>query len=270
MKKRKNKIVLKSEFQIEALRASNLMVGKTHEQIALAIVPGVKTIDLDKIAREYILDSGAIPSFLNYRGFPNTLCISVNDVVVHGIPSNYEIKEGDIVSVDCGVYLNGYHGDSAYTYAVGKVENDVWNLMKATKDSLFKAIGEATIKNRIGNIGFVIEKYVKNKGYSVVREMTGHGVGDNLHEPPTVPNYGKRGRGPKIQNGLTIAIEPMINLGKRNIFIEEDGWTVRTADGKPSAHYEHSIAIRNGKADILSTFEFIEEAIKRNNYISSP
>lgn len=264
------RIFLKKSEEIEKLRASNLMVGKAHEQVALRIKPGVKTSELDEIAKQFILDNGATPSFLNYHGFPNTLCISVNDVVVHGIPSDYELKEGDIISVDCGVYLDGYHGDSAFTYAVGEVKKETWELMKATRESLYEGINAAINGNRIGDIGFAIEDYVKKRGYTVVREMTGHGVGRNLHEAPTVPNYGKRGRGKRINNGLTIAIEPMINLGKQSIYIEDDGWTVRTSDGKPSAHYEHSIAIVDGKADILSTFEYIENAIKQNDYISSP
>ncbi len=265
------KIIYKTDQQIESIRESNLMVAKAHEQVAMAMKPGVKTIDLDKIAKEYIQDNGGIPSFLDYHGFPNTLCISVNDVVVHGIPSDYEIKEGDIVSVDCGVELNGFHGDSAFTYAIGKVEQETWNLMKATRESLYKAIEVAIHGNRLGDIGFAVENHVKQRGYTVVRRMTGHGVGLELHESPTVNNYGKRGRGKKLRNGLTIAIEPMINMGVEDIYIDsDDGWTARTTDGKPSAHYELSIAVKNGKADILSTFKYIEEAIKKNDYISSP
>jgi len=265
------RILYKTDQQIEGIRASNHMVGKAHEQVAMALKPGVKTIALDKIAREYILDNGGIPSFLNYHGFPNTLCISVNDVVVHGIPSNYQIKEGDIVSVDCGVELDGYHGDSAFTYAVGSVTEEVWDLMKATRESLNKAIEVAIHGNRLGDIGFAVENHVKQRGYSVVREMTGHGVGLQLHEAPTVLNYGKKGRGKMLKNGLTIAIEPMVNLGGNEIYIDsDDGWTARTLDGKHSAHYELSIAVRNGKADVLSTFKYIEEAIAKNDYISSP
>jgi len=265
------RILYKTDQQIEGIRASNIMLGKAHGEVAKFLKPGVKTLDLDKIAREYILDSGGIPSFLNYSGFPNTLCVSVNDVVVHGIPSDYQIKDGDIVSVDCGVELDGYHGDSAFTYAVGNVGQDVWGLMKATRESLNNAIKVAIHGNRLGDIGFAVESHVKQRGYSVVREMTGHGIGFNLHEAPTVLNYGKKGRGKMLKNGLTIAIEPMVNLGGNEIYIDSgDGWTARTLDGKHSAHYELSIAVRNGKADVLSTFEYIEDAIKKNEYITSP
>ena len=267
----KIKIQYKTQEQIELLRKSNIFVGKTHAEIAKIIKPGIKTIELDKLAKEYILDNKGIPSFLNYNGFPNTLCISINDVVVHGIPSEYEIQEGDLVSIDCGIELNGYHGDSAFSYAIGKISPEKWKLMKVTKESLFLGIEQAVNGSRIGSIGNAIEQHAKKNGFSIVRNLTGHGVGQNLHEKPEVPNYGKRGRGKRINKGLTIAIEPMINMGVRDVNIDpKDEWTVRTNDGKPSAHYEHSIAVMNGKADILSTFEFIEKAIEKNDYISSP
>ena len=266
----KGKIYYKTDEQIELMRKSNLLLGKAHGEIAKIIKPGISTLALDKLAKEYIFDNKAIPSFLNYQEFPNTLCISVNEVVVHGIPSKYEIKEGDIVSIDCGVELNGYHGDSAYTYAIGKVTKEVWKLMEVTKQALFLGIEQATVGYRLGDIGYAIENHAKKNGFTVVREMTGHGIGLKLHESPTVHNYGKRGRGKRLKKGLTIAIEPMINMGTREIYIEQDQWTAKSEDHKPSAHYELSIAIDNGKADILSTFEFIEQAIKNNDYISGP
>ncbi len=253
--------------EIELIRQSNLLVSKTHAEVAKVIKEGVKTSYLDKIAEEFIRDNGAVPGFLGYSGFPNTLCISVNSVVVHGIPSEYELKDGDIVSVDCGVYLNGFYGDSAYTFAVGDVKSETLDLLKATKEALYIGIDNAREGNRIGDIGFSIQSYVEERGYSVVREMVGHGIGKKLHEKPEVPNYGKKGTGKIIKNGLVIAIEPMINLGKKDITVEKDGWTVRTIDKKPSAHYEHTIAIINGKAEILSTFDFIEEVLKTNKNI---
>ena len=265
-----SKIIYKTAEQIELLRKSNLLVAKTHAEVAKYIQPGITTIKLDNIAREYINDNNAKPSFLNYQGFPNTLCISINDVVIHGIPSKYQIKEGDIVSIDRGVELNSYHGDSAFSYAIGKVDETIWKLMKVTREALYKGIENAVTGKRLGDIGFAVETHAKNNNFSIVRQMTGHGVGQNLHEKPVVPNYGKRGRGKRIKQGLTIAIEPMINMGGCEIYIEKDGWTARTEDQKPSAHYEHSIAISNGKADILSSFKYIEESIKNNDYISSP
>lgn len=228
-------IYLKTDEEIELLRASNLLVARTLGEIAKHVRVGVSTLELDKIAESFIRDHGAIPGFLNYNGYPNTLCTSVNDQVVHGIPNNNELKEGDIVSVDCGVLLNGYFGDSAYTFAVGKVSEEVEKLLKITKESLLKGIEMAVDGNRIGDIGYAIQTYCEEHGYSVVREMVGHGVGRNLHEAPEVPNYGKRGYGPKLKSGMVIAIEPMINMGKRHIIQEGDGWTIRTSDRLPSA-----------------------------------
>ena len=266
----KGRINYKTDEQIELMRKSNLLLGKAHGEIAKIIKPGVTTLALDKLAKEYIFDNNAIPSFLNYQEFPNTLCISVNEVVVHGIPSKYELKEGDIVSIDSGLILDGFHSDSAYTYAIGNVSKEVWKLMTVTKESLYLGIEQAVEGNRLGSIGYAIEQHAKKNGFYVVRQMTGHGIGSELHEPPVVPNYGKRGRGKRLKNGLTIAIEPMINIGTNEIYIENDKWTAKAEDNKPSAHYELSIAINNGKANILSTFEFIEQAIKNNDYISSP
>lgn len=263
-------IFYKTDNEIELLRQSNILLGKTHAEVAKHIKPGVETIELDKIAEDFIRTNGAKPAFLNYNGFPFTLCISVNDVVVHGFPSNYKLKNGDIVSVDCGTVLNGYVGDSAFTYAVGEVTEEVWNLMETTLQSLYKGISVASVGNRIGDIGNAIQHYAESNNCTVVREMTGHGIGKRLHEDPSVPNYGRRGSGKKIKKGLTIAIEPMINLGRKEIFIEDDGWTTRTQDGMPSAHYELSVAVKANKVDILSTFDYIYQAIEKNEYITAP
>lgn len=252
----------KTDEEIELIRQSNLLVSRTHAEVAKYIAPGTKTLKLDKIAEEFIRDNKAQPGFLGYSGFPNTLCISVNSVVVHGIPSNYELREGDIISIDCGVLMNGYYGDSAYTFTVGEIKKEVEDLLIATKAALYVGIENAKVGNRIGDIGYSIQNFVEKRGYSVVREMVGHGIGKKLHEKPEVPNYGKKGSGKKINNGLVIAIEPMINLGKKDILIEKDGWTVRTVDKKPSAHFEHTVAIVNGKAEILSNFQCIEEVLK--------
>lgn len=263
-------IFYKSDNEIELLRKSNELLGKTHGEVAKYIKPGIKTIELDKIAEQFIRDNGAIPAFLNYNGYPYTLCISINDVVVHGFPSDYEIKEGDIVSIDCGTVLNGYVGDSAFTYAVGKITDKQWELLETTLISLYKGISVARVGNRIGDIGFTIENYAKSHGFSVVREMTGHGIGKSLHEDPMVPNYGHKSSGKPIKNGLTIAIEPMINMGKAGITIDDDGWATRTIDAMPSAHYELSVAIQNNSATILSTFDYIYEALEQNKYIRAP
>lgn len=240
-----------------------MLVARTHGELAKHIKPGVTTISLDKIAEEFIRDNGGVPGFLNYGGFPNTLCISVNEAVVHGIPSKRELVDGDIISVDCGVYMNGFHGDSAYTFTVGEVEKKVVDLLRVTKESLYLGIEKAVAGNRIGDISFAVQNHVESFGYSVVREMVGHGVGRDLHEKPEVPNYGKRGRGMLMREGLVIAIEPMINLGVKEIVQEKDGWTIRTADNMPSAHFEHTIAVRKGKAEILSSFEFVEQELNK-------
>ena len=236
-------------------------MGKTLAEVAKYIKVGVTTLELDKIAEDFIRTNGAVPGFLGYGGFPNTLCVSVNDQVVHGIPSNYALKEGDIVSVDCGVLQNGYYGDSAYTFCVGEVDEKVKKLLKITKESLSLGIDSAQHGNRIGDIGYAIQKHCQAAGFSVVRKLVGHGVGKNLHEDPEVPNFGKRGQGVLLKEGMVIAIEPMINMGNRDVVQEKDGWTIRTIDRKPSAHFEHTIAIRKGKAEILSTFDYIEEVL---------
>lgn len=256
-------IYLKTEDEIELLRQSNQLLSKAHAAVAEIIEPGVKTIELDKVAEDFIRSHGAVPSFLGYGGFPNTLCISVNEEVVHGIPSNYVLKEGDIVSVDCGVYLNGFHGDSAYTFAVGEVSEEKKQLMKATKESLYRGIEAAVVGNRISDIGNAVQTYTEGLGYSVVRDLVGHGIGRDLHEDPQVPNYGKRGIGKKLQDGLVLAIEPMINLGVKDVLLGEDEWTITTRDNKASAHFEHSVVVRKGKAEQLSTFDYIEDVLRK-------
>jgi methionyl aminopeptidase len=255
-------LVYKSEEEIEIIRRNNLLVSKTLAEVAKLIKPGVTTLKLDKRAEEYIRDHGAVPGFLGYGGFPNSLCTSVNDQVVHGIPSDYVLKDGDIVSVDCGTFMEGYYGDTAYTFPVGEVSEEVMNLLRITKESLFKGIENAVEGRRIGDIGNAVQLHAENAGYSVVREMVGHGLGKNMHEAPEVPNYGKRGRGVLLKSGLVICIEPMINLGSKHIKQENDGWTIRTIDGKPSAHYELAVVVNKGKAEILSTFDYIEEITK--------
>lgn len=258
-------IYYKTKEEIELIRISSLLVAKTLAEVAKHIQPGVSTKFLDKIAEDYIFSNKAIPGFKGYNDYPATLCISLNQQVVHGIPGNYELKDGDIVSIDCGVIKNGFYGDSAYTFTVGNVKPEVLSLLKATKESLYKGIEIAVTGNRIGDIGYEIQNYVETLGYSVVRDLVGHGVGKNLHEKPEVPNYGRRGSGLKLQEGLVIAIEPMINLGKKEVVQEKDGWTIRTSDNLPSAHFEHTIAIGKFKADILSSFEYIEEVLKSKN-----
>ncbi|MFZ4724098.1 MAG: type I methionyl aminopeptidase [Paludibacter sp.] len=255
-------IFLKSDEEIDLLRLSNQIVAKTLAEMAKIIAPGVSTEQLNKVADEFIRDNGGVPGFLGYHGFPKSICTSVNEQVVHGIPSEKVILEdGDIVSVDCGVLMNGFHGDSAYTFCVGNVKPEIVDLLRTTKESLYKGIEQAEEGKRLGDLGSAIQNHCENRGYSVVREMIGHGVGRNLHESPEVPNYGRRGNGIMLKSGMTIAIEPMINLGTRNLVFEKDGWTTRTLDRKVSAHFEHSIAIRRGKADILSSFEFIEQIL---------
>ncbi|MCR6638103.1 MAG: type I methionyl aminopeptidase [Sporocytophaga sp.] len=254
-------IYYKTEDEIDLIKKSGDLLGRVHGEIAKAIKIGVTTQELDDLAYNFIIKNGGIPSFKGYNGFPYTLCISINEQVVHGFPGKYVLRDGDVISVDCGVYLDGYHSDSAYTYGVGNVSEDVRRLLEFTKQSLYLGIEEAVIGKRTGDIGFSIQNFVESKGYSVVRELVGHGVGKKLHESPEVPNYGKRGKGVKLEEGMVIAIEPMINLGKKEIVQEEDGWTIRTKDRKPSAHFEHTVAIRKGKAEVLTTFKYIEEVI---------
>ena len=255
-------IFLKSDEEIELLRISNQIVAKTLAELAKLIQPGVSTEQLDKVAYEFIKDNGGVPGFLGYSGYPKSICTSINEQVVHGIPSDKAILEdGDIISVDCGVYKNGFHGDSAYTFCVGDVKPEIIDLLRITKESLYKGIEQAQEGRRLGDVGSAIQSHCEARGYSVVREMIGHGVGRKLHEAPEVPNYGRKGNGIMLKSGMTIAIEPMINMGSRNLVFEKDGWTTRTIDRKPSAHFEHSIAIRRGKADILSSFEYIEQVL---------
>ncbi len=254
-------IPIKTDEEIEIQRQSSLLVGKTLAEVARHIRPGVKTIELDKVAEEFIRDHGAVPGFKGYGGFPATLCISLNDAVVHGIPGDVELKDGDIVSIDCGTYMNGFYGDSAYTFPVGEVDKEVLLLLERTKQSLYLGIEQAVAGKRVKDIGYAIQTYVEGFGYGVVRDLVGHGVGRNLHEEPEVPNFGRRGTGPKLKPGMCLAIEPMITLGTKDVYQERDGWTIRTRDGKPAAHFEHDIAVREGKADILSSFDEIEKVL---------
>jgi methionyl aminopeptidase len=255
-------IYYKTNEEIEKIRVSSLLVARTLAEVAKIIRPGITSLELDKIAEEFIRDNGGVPAFKGYNGFPNSLCISPNEQVVHGIPNNRPYESGDIVSVDCGVLKDGYYGDSAYTFALGEVSAEVQNLLDTTKESLYRGIEVAVEGKRLQDISYEIQTYCESKGYSVVRELVGHGIGKSLHEAPEVPNFGKRGSGPKLKTGLVIAIEPMINMGRKNIIHGKDGWTIKTSDGMPSAHFEHTIAVGKGKADILSSFEFIEKALE--------
>ncbi len=252
----------KSKEEIEIIKESADILGRVHGEIAKLIKPGINTNRLDKLAEEFIRDNGGVPSFKNFNGFPYTLCVSPNEQVVHGFPNDTELKEGDVLSIDCGVFYKGFHSDSAYTYAVGNVKKEVLELLKVTKESLYKGIEKAVVGNRTGDIGFAIQNFVEDYGFTVVRELVGHGLGKSLHESPEVPNYGKRGRGAKLKEGMVIAIEPMINLGKKNIVQENDGWTIRTEDRTPSAHYEHTVAITKEGVEVLTTHKYIEEVYK--------
>jgi methionyl aminopeptidase len=259
------KIYYKSEEEILKIKESSLLVGKAHAVVAEYIEPGVQTSKLDKLAEEFILDNGGKPAFKGYQGFPFTLCISPNDVVVHGFPSAYELKDGDIISVDCGVILDGYFGDSAYTYTVGEVKEDVKKLLQVTKECLSLGIQFAKQGNRLGDISSAIQENADKFGFGVVRELVGHGVGIELHEEPQVPNYGKKGKGVKLSRGIVIAVEPMINMGTHKVLQLKDGWTIKTADGLPSAHFEHTIAVGKNEVEILSTFDYIEEVLRKKN-----
>jgi methionyl aminopeptidase len=256
-------LYLKTDEEIGLLRESNMLVSRTLGEIAALVKPGITTLYLDNVAETFIRDNGGTPAFKGYGGFPGTLCTSVNDEVVHGIPSGYTLKEGDIISIDCGVILNGWYGDSAYTFAVGEIDDEVRRLLIFTKDSLEDGVKEAVAGKRIGDISRAVQERAESGGYSVVRELVGHGLGKRLHEPPEVPNYGKRGTGPKMEYGLVICIEPMINLGRKETIQMRDGWTIRTADGKPSAHFEYAVAVDKGRADVLTTFKFIEEVLNK-------
>jgi methionyl aminopeptidase len=256
-------LYFKTDEEVGLLKESNMLVSKTLAEVALHIQPGVTTLFLDQIAETFIRDNNAVPAFKGYGGFPNTLCTSVNDEVVHGIPSDYSLKEGDIISIDCGVILNGWYGDSAYTFAVGEIKEEVKRLLEYTKESLEEGVKAAVAGNRVGDISSAVQAKAESGGFTVVRELVGHGIGRELHEPPEVPNFGKRGTGPKMEKGLVICIEPMINLGSKETFQTRDGWTIKTADGKPSAHFEYAVAVNKGKADQLTTFEFIEEVLNK-------
>jgi methionyl aminopeptidase len=258
-------IYYKTEEEINLIKDSSLLVAKTHAEVARIIKPGVTSLDLDKLAEEFIRDHGGVPAFKGYGGFPNTLCVSPNNQVVHGIPNDSPLESGTILSVDCGVQMNGFFGDSAFTYEVGEVNSEFRKLLKVTREALYKGIEAAISGNRIGDIAYAVQKHAEDNGYSVVRELVGHGLGKKLHESPEVPNYGKRGRGVKLNEGLVIAIEPMINMGKKEIVQLSDGWTIHTLDKKPSAHFEHTVVVRKGKADILSSFDFIDEVLNNNN-----
>lgn len=246
------------------------MVTATLTEVANFLKPGITTLSIDTMAEQFIRDNGGVPSFKNYNGYPYSLCISVNEQVVHGFPGAYELKDGDIVSVDCGVYMNGFHGDHAYTFAIGNVAPEVLSLMRVTKESLARAIAQAKENNRVGDISYAVEHYTaKEHGYGVVRELVGHGVGKKLHEDPQVPNYGRRGDGKRLKEGMVLAIEPMINLGTHRVFTLDDGWTVVTGDGKPSVHFEHTTAVRKNKGEALSNFAPIEAAEQANQELNS-
>ena len=265
-----NMIHYKNEQEVELMRESALLVSTTLSEIAKILKPGVTTISLDIFIGDFLKDNYAVPSFLNFHGYPFNSCISVNDVVVHGFPGKYELKEGDVVSIDVGAYKNGFHGDHAYTFIIGETSEEVVNLVKRTKESLYIGIEKAVAGNYVGDISFAIQEATEKKyGYGVVRELVGHGLGRSMHEEPQVPNYGKRGSGKKMKEGLVLAIEPMINLGKKEVYTEDDGWTVRTTDGKPSVHFEHDVCVTKGKADILSDYAPIELAERMNTNLFS-
>ncbi len=263
-------IRIKTNPEVELIRESALLVSSTLAELASMLKPGITTQMLDKRAEEFILDNKAVPSFKNYRGYPFATCISVNDAVVHGFPNNNTIKEGDLVSIDVGVYKNGFHGDSAYTFGIAPVAEEHQLLMQVTRTSLLLGVEKAVAGNRVGDISFAIQDYTERQHhYGVVRELVGHGLGKQLHEDPQVPNYGKKGTGPKLRENMVIAIEPMINMGTRDVIYDADGWTVRTKDGKFSAHYEHTICIKRGRVDILSSFEKIIQNENANQALYS-
>lgn len=254
-------IIVKTKEEIELMRESALVVSRTLGMLAKEVKPGVTTLHLDKLAEEYIRSQDAIPGFLGLYDFPNTLCMSPNAQVVHGIPNDKPLIEGDIISIDCGAIKNGFYGDHAYTFAVGEINKETEKLLQVTKDSLYVGIKELRAGNRVGDVGYAIQNYCEKHGYGVVRELVGHGLGREMHEDPEMPNYGRRGRGKKFIEGMVVAIEPMINLGTHHINQLSDGWTILTKDGKPSAHFEHDVAIVNGKPELLSTFKYIYEAL---------
>lgn len=264
-------IIYKTEAEVELMKQSAELVSKTLAEVAKVLKPGMNTLQIDELCEQFVRDHKAIPSFKNYKNtYPFSICASVNDVVVHGFPNTTPLKDGDIISIDLGVILNGWHGDHAYTFIMGEVTNEVLQLVKVTKESLYKGIEKAIVNNRIGDIAYAIQEHTEKKhGYGVVRELVGHGLGRSLHEDPQIPNYGKRGEGPKLKENLVIAIEPMINMGTKEVFTEDDGWTVKTKDGKPSVHFEHDVCVKKNKALILSNYSFIENAEKNNTNLNT-
>jgi methionyl aminopeptidase len=262
-------IIYKTDEQVELMRISALLVSQTLSEVAKVLKPGIATLEIDKLANEFILDNGAVPSFYNYNGFPFHIITSVNDVVVHGLPGKEELKDGDIISVDVGVIKNKYHGDHAYTFIIGEASADVIQLVKVTKESLFEGIKEAVVGKRLGDIGYVIQQYNEKHGYGVVRDLVGHGLGQEMHEAPQVPNYGRKGSGILLKENLVMAIEPMINMGTKDVFLEDDGWTIKTADGKPSVHFEHDVCVKKGSALVLSDYSIIEQAEKNNSNLNT-
>lgn len=263
-------MIHKTEAEVAMMKESATLVSKTLTEVAKVLKPGMTTLEVDRLCGTFVKDHKAIPSFYQYRGYPYHVCASVNDVVVHGFPNDVPLKEGDIVSIDMGVILNGWHGDHAYTFILGEVAPEVLQLVKVTKESLYKGIEKAIVNNRIGDIAYAIQEHTERKhGYGVVRELVGHGLGRELHEDPQVPNYGKRGTGPKLKENLVLAIEPMINLGSREVYTDDDGWTVRTRDGKPSVHFEHDVCVKKNKALILSDYRIIEAAEKANTHLNT-
>jgi len=263
-------MIYKTDAEVALMKEAALLVSKTLTEVAKILKPGVTTMQIDKLCDDFVRDHKAVPSFLNYHGYPYTVCASVNEVVVHGFPNNVPLKDGDLVSIDMGVILNGWHGDHAYTFIVGEVSEAVMQLVRVTKESLYKGIEKAIVGNRLGDICFAIQEHTEKKyGYGVVRELVGHGLGRSLHEDPQVPNYGKRGNGPMLKENLVLAIEPMINLGTKDVVTENDGWTVRTKDHKPSVHFEHDVCIKKNKALVLSDYSIIEAAEKANPNLNS-
>lgn len=263
-------IFYKTEAEVALMKQSAELVSKTLAEVAKVLKPGMTTKQIDTLCAEFVRDHEAILSFKNYKGYPHNICASVNDVVVHGFPNDTPLKEGDIVSIDFGVILNGWHGDHAYTFVLGEVSENVLKLMRVTKESLYKGIEKAVTGNRIGDIAYAIQEHTERKnGYGVVRELVGHGLGRSLHEDPQMPNYGKRGNGPKLNENLVLAIEPMINMGGKEVYTDRDGWTVRTADGKPSVHFEHDVCVKRNKALILSNYSIIESAEKANSNLNT-
>src|SRR5258706_1859837 len=258
----------KSDEEIELIKQSSLLVGKTIAAVAQILRPGITTASMDVIADEFIRSHGGIPAFKGFKNYPASICVSVNSQVVHGIPGNYVLREGDVVSVDCGVVMNAYFGDSAYTFIIGEADEKVKRLLKVTKECLYRGIENAVAGKRIGDISHAVQEHAESNGFSVVRELVGHGIGKQLHEKPEIPNYGKPGSGKTLLENMTIAIEPMINMGKRNVTQDKDGWTIRTSDGMPSAHLEHTVAVRKEGAEILSTFQFIEEVLQKNKEVT--